>query len=238
MYDHEYTIELIKKAQRGDDEAKTSLVTENIPLVKSIVKRYLNTHIEYDDLLQIGSLGLVKAINNFDSSFNVRFSTYAVPMIMGEIKRYIRDDGAIKVSRAIKAQYIQINQFVEKYRQTNTESPTIDQIAKEIGVDEREVVFIMDSGKFPLSIYEKIDDESSIELVDKIESENTDEKMINKIMLAELIDDLEEREKKIIILRYFRDRTQSEIAEQLGVSQVQVSRLETKILEKLRKKLE
>lgn len=238
MYDHEYTIELIKKAQRGDDEAKTSLVTENIPLVKSIVKRYLNTHIEYDDLLQIGSLGLVKAINNFDSSFNVRFSTYAVPMIMGEIKRYIRDDGAIKVSRAIKAQYIQINQFVEKYRQTKTESPTIDQIAKEIGVDEREVVFIMDSGKFPLSIYEKIDDESSIELVDKIESENTDEKMINKIMLAELIDDLEEREKKIIILRYFRDRTQSEIAEQLGVSQVQVSRLETKILEKLRKKLE
>ena len=189
MYDHEYTLELIKKAQNGDNEARTTLVTENIPLVKSLIKRYLNTHIEYDDLLQIGSLGLVKAINNFDSSFNVRFSTYAVPMIMGEIKRYIRDDGAIKVSRAIKAQYIQINQFVEKFRQENSESPTIEQIANEIGVDEREVVFIMDSGKFPLSIYEKIDDESSIELIDKIESDNADEKMINKIMLAELIDE-------------------------------------------------
>lgn len=238
MYDHELTLELIAKSQAGDEEAKSTLVAENIPLVKSIIKRYLNTHIEYDDLLQIGSLGLVKAINNFDSSFNVRFSTYAVPMIVGEIKRYIRDDGAIKVSRAIKSQYIQINQYIEKYRNEHAETPSIEQIAEEIGVDTREVVFIMDSGKFPVSIYEKMDDESNIELVDKIESDNTDEKMLNKIMLTELIDMLDEREKKIIILRYFRDKTQSEIAEELGVSQVQVSRLETKILEKMRKNLE
>ena len=238
MYDHEYTLELILKAQQGDDKAKTKLVTENLPLVKSILKRYLNSHIEYEDLLQIGSLGLVKAINNFDPSFNVRFSTYAVPMIMGEIKRYIRDDGAIKVSRAIKMQYIEINKFIEQYQLENGTSPSIEQIAKSIDVDTREVVFIMDSGKFPLSLYEKIDEESQIELIDKIESENTDDKMIDKIMLNELIETLDERDKKIIILRYFRDKTQTEIATELGVSQVQISRLENKILENLRKKLQ
>ena len=238
MYDHEYTLELILKAQQGDDKAKTKLVTENLPLVKSILKRYLNSHIEYEDLLQIGSLGLVKAINNFDPSFNVRFSTYAVPMIMGEIKRYIRDDGVIKVSRAIKMQYIEINKFIEQYQLENGTSPSIEQIAKSIDVDTREVVFIMDSGKFPLSLYEKIDEESQIELIDKIESENTDDKMIDKIMLNELIETLDERDKKIIILRYFRDKTQTEIATELGVSQVQISRLENKILENLRKKLQ
>ena len=238
MYDHDKTIELIKQAQQGNEEAKTQLVTENLPLVKSILKRYLSSHIEYEDLLQIGSLGLVKAINNFDSSYNVRFSTYAVPMIMGEIKRYIRDDGAIKVSRAIKMQYIQINRFIEKYVQQNNTSPTIEEIAKEFEIDSQEVVFIMDSGKFPLSLYEKLDDESDTELIDKIESENTDDKMLDKIMLKELIDTLDERDKKIIILRYFRDKTQTEIAKELGVSQVQISRLENKILDNLRKNLE
>lgn len=238
MYEHEKTIKLITLAQQGDENAKTELVTENLPLVKSILKRYLNSHIEYDDLLQIGSLGLVKAINNFDTSFNVRFSTYAVPMIMGEIKRYIRDDGAIKVSRAIKMQYIEVNKFIEEYKQTHNNSPSIEEIAKQIGVEPRDVVFIMDSGKFPISLYEKTDEESQIELIDKIESENTDEKMINKIMLKELIENLDARDKKIIILRYFRDKTQTEIAEEMGVSQVQISRLEAKILEKLRKDLE
>lgn len=238
MYDHETTLQLIKEAQNGNEKAKTTLVTENMPLVKSIIKRYLNSHVEYDDLLQIGSLGLVKAINNFDANFNVRFSTYAVPMIMGEVKRYIRDDGAIKVSRAIKMQYITANQFIEEYRKQNSTSPTIEQIAEHLQVDTREVVFIMDSGKFPLSIYEKTDDESNIELIDKIEGDNSDEKMINKLMLKELIAELDEREKKIIVLRYFRDKTQSEIADELGVSQVQISRLESKILEKMRKRLE
>lgn len=238
MYDHNKTLELIKKAQNGDENAKTELVTENLPLVKSILRRYLNSHIEYDDLFQIGSLGLVKAINNFDPSYNVRFSTYAVPMIMGEIKRYIRDDGAIKVSRAIKMQYIEINKFIEQYQLEHGVSPSIEQIAKDIDVDTREVVFIMDSGKFPLSLYEKIDDESQVELIDKIESDNTDDKMIDKIMLNEIIETLDERDKKIIMLRYFRDKTQTEIAEELGVSQVQISRLENKILENLRKKLQ
>ncbi len=238
MYDHNKTLELIKKAQNGDENAKTELVTENLPLVKSILRRYLNSHIEYDDLFQIGSLGLVKAINNFDPSYNVRFSTYAVPMIMGEIKRYIRDDGAIKVSRAIKLQYIEINKFIEQYQLEHGVSPSIEQIAKDIDVDTREVVFIMDSGKFPLSLYEKIDDESQVELIDKIESDNTDDKMIDKIMLNEIIETLDERDKKIIMLRYFRDKTQTEIAEELGVSQVQISRLENKILENLRKKLQ
>ncbi len=238
MYDHEQTLQLIKAAQSGDEKAKTTLVTENLPLVKSIIKRYLNSHVEYDDLLQIGSLGLVKAINNFDAGFNVRFSTYAVPMIMGEVKRYIRDDGAIKVSRAIKMQYITANRYIEDYRKENGVSPTIEQIAAYLEVDSREVVFILDSGKFPLSIYEKTDEESNIELIDKIESENSDEKMINKLLLKDLIAELDEREKKIIALRYFRDKTQSEIAEVLGVSQVQVSRLESKILEKMKKRLE
>ena len=153
MIDAEKTKELILLSQSGDIEAKEILLKENIPLIKSIVKRYKGKNIEYDDLMQLGSLGLVKAINNFNPDFGVRLSTYAVPMITGEIKRFIRDDGAIKVSRALKTMSYKIGKFVEEYQQNNAKEPEISVIAKQFDIDEQEVVYILDSSKMPVSIY-------------------------------------------------------------------------------------
>jgi RNA polymerase sporulation-specific sigma factor len=234
MLSVEETTELIKKAQSGDDAAKTALLQNNLPLIKSIVKRYRNKQIEYDDLVQLGTLGFIKALNNFDSSFGVRFSTYAVPMIAGEIKRFMRDNGAVKVSRSIKAQNREINRFIEEYRQTNQKEPTVAEIAKAVKVDEQDVVFIMDSAKYPVSIYAE-NDEDGLSLADKLTSGDGGDDYFEKLVLRDIINTFDERDKRIIIMRYYRDKTQSEIAEELGVSQVQVSRLEAKILERLRK---
>lgn len=236
MLSVEETTELIKEAQKGDDGAKTALLQNNLPLIKSIVKRYQNKQIEYEDLVQLGTLGFVKALNNFNPEFGVRFSTYAVPMIAGEIKRFIRDNGAIKVSRSIKAQNQKINKFIEEYRQTEQKEPSVSEIAKHLNVDEQEVVFIMDSAKYPVSIYAEID-EDGLTLADKLCSKENNDDYIEKLVLREIIDKLDEREKKIIYLRYYRDKTQSEIAKELGVSQVQISRLEAKLLERMRKEL-
>ena len=234
MLSHDDTMLLIKKAQQGDIESAGILINQNMPLIKSIVKHYKGRqNVEYDDLIQIGSMGLVKAIRNFDTGFNVRFSTYAVPMITGEIKRYIRDDGIVKVSRSIKTLSVKISIFVDTYKNREQKEPTIAEIAKEFDISEQDVVFTMDSSKFPVSIYEKNED-SSQSLIDKIPDDSSEE-VLDKILLKEAISNLSEREKKLIIFRYFRDKTQSEVAELLGVSQVQVSRLESKILEKMRK---
>lgn len=236
MLSVEETTELIKLAQQGDDGAKTALLQNNLPLIKSIVKRYQNKQIEYDDLVQLGTLGFVKALNNFNPDFGVRFSTYAVPMIAGEIKRFIRDNGAIKVSRSIKAQNQKINKFIEEYRQKEQKEPSVSEIAAFLNVDEQEVVFIMDSSKYPVSIYAEMD-EDGLTLADKLCSKESSDDYIEKLVLREIIDKLDEREKKIIILRYYRDKTQSEIAKELGVSQVQISRLEAKLLERMKKEL-
>jgi len=230
-------MQLIREAQAGDEKAKSRLLDENMPLIKSIVKRYRNTAIEYDDLLQLGSLGLYKAIMHFNQAFGVRFSTYAVPMICGEIKRQIRDDGPIKVSRATKALALLITKYTDAFRAENGREPTIDEIAEHFKIDAYEVVFTMDSAKMPVSLYEKFDDESGGYLIDNIRTVDKTEDLIDKIMLKEYIDKLDEREKKIILLRYYRDKTQSEVAQILGVSQVQVSRLESKILAGLKEKL-
>lgn len=232
----EETTELIKKAQKGDDDAKTALLQHNLPLIKSIVRRYQNKQIEYDDLMELGTLGLIKAMNNYNLDFGVRFSTYAVPMIAGEIKRFIRDNGAIKVSRSLKAQNKLANDFIEQYRQTHENDPTIKEIADFLKVDETEVVFILDSSKYPVSIYAEIE-EDGLSLADKLASKENQDDYIEKVVLREVIDKFDERDKKIIYLRYYRDKTQSEIARILGVSQVQVSRLEAKILEKIRKEM-
>lgn len=236
MLSQEETLSLIALAKKGDDGAKTALLENNIPLIKSIVRRYQNKQIEYEDLMQLGTLGFVKAVNNFDESFGVRFSTYAVPMIAGEIKRYIRDNGAIKVSRSLKAQNQAINAFMEEYRQRNAKEPTIKDIAAYLNVEEADVVFIMDSARYPVSIYAE-KDEDGLSLEDKLCSKENHDDYIEKVVLREVIDSFEERDKKIIYLRYYRDKTQSEIAEELGVSQVQVSRLEAKIIERLKKEL-
>ncbi len=225
---------LIKMAQQGDKEAKNELINQNYPLIKSVIKRYKNKGVDYDDLFQLGCVGFVKAINNFDVSFNVKFSTYAVPMIAGEVKRFLRDDGSIKVSRALKTLSIQIKKFVESEEKLG-KSPTIGELAKKFNVDEQEIVFAMDSSIYPVSLFSKVDgDEDGACLGDCIKDESQ-ENVLDHFVLKDLIKKLDEREKLVITLRYYRDKTQSEIAKMLNISQVQVSRIENKVLKKLKK---
>lgn len=237
MLTHEQTLQLIERAKDGDETAKTALVTENMPLIKSIVKRYGNVHVEYEDLMQLGAMGLIKAVNNFDSAYNVKFSTYAVPMIAGEIKRFIRDDGAVKVSRALKTLSVKMHAYIDEYIQTNGESPSLDKLSEVFGVDKQEIVFAMDSNKYPLSIYEKFDDESSGSIIDRLPAKGNGDELIDNILLKKLLAELPEREKTVIKLRYYKDMTQSEVAKVLGVSQVQISRIESKVIGKMRKQL-
>lgn len=234
MIEHNKTLELIKIAQQGDEDALSLLVTSNMPLIKSIIKRYKSRNLEYDDLLQLGSIGLIKAVKNFDCSYNVRFSTYAVPMITGEIKRFIRDDGAIKVSRSIKLLAHKINQYIEEVKKIKSSAPTLDEIAEEFDIEKHDIAFILDSSRMPLSLYSKSEDENSLNLIDKLVNEDNTEDIIDRMLIRDIINMLPDREKKIIIYRYFRDKTQSEIASEIGISQVQISRLESKILEKIR----
>lgn len=236
MLDIDETLNLIKRAKAGDDFAKERLVTENMPLIKSIVRRYKNKLVEYEDLISLGTLGLIKAINNFNVDFGVKFSTYAVPMIAGEIKRFIRDDGAIKVSRSTKSQALEINKFIDEFRAQNERSPSIEELSTKFNIEATELVFILDSTHYPVSIYAETEDDG-LTLEDKIADSNDVNDTIDKLVIKDVISKLSERDKKIIVLRYFRDKTQSEVAKELGVSQVQVSRLETKILEKMRKEL-
>lgn len=234
MLSHEETMALIALAQQGDENATTVLLTENAPLLKSIIKRYLGKHIEYDDLYQIASIGLLKSIKNFSYEHNVRFSTYAVPMILGEIKRYMRDDGYLKVSRSIKSLSSKISKYIDEQVQTGNE-PTVEQIAQHFGVEPPDVIFAMDATKMPVSLYEKANDSDGkqTELIEHLPTDE-DKKMLDKLILKDMLGKLSPREQKIVVLRYFRDMTQGEIARKLGVSQVQVSRLENKILKKLR----
>lgn len=238
MLSFEQTNELLKRAKEGDINAKSVLVSENENLIRSIVKRFIGKGECYDDLYQIACVGFLKAINNFDLSFGVRFSTYLVPMVIGEIKRYLRDDGMIKVSRVIKMQRLKINRFVEKYKDEHMgDSPTIDEVCASLDMERSDVVIALDSVKMPLSLFEKQDDEDGMELIDKIPSSDDEDKLVDKIMLRSLIDGLPVRERKILLLRFFKDKTQSETAKAVGVSQVQVSRIEAKIMEQLKKKL-
>ncbi len=235
MLSHEETMELIAKAQQGDETATTTLLTENAPLLKSIIKRYLGKHIEYDDLYQIAGIGLLKSIKNFSYEHNVRFSTYAVPMILGEIKRYMRDDGYLKVSRSLKSLSAKITKYVDEQIKNGNENPTVEDIARHFEIEPSEVVFALDATKLPVSLYETTNDRDGkqIELIEKLPTDQ-DKKMIDKLILKDMLSKLSEREQKIVIMRYFRDMTQGEIARKMGVSQVQISRLENRILLKLR----
>lgn len=239
MLDIDTTNNLIVLAKNGDEEAKSILITENSPLIKSVIKKYLNKGIEFDDLYQLGSLGFLKAISNFDESFGVKFSTYAVPMIAGEIKRFIRDNGIIKVSRSTKQLNMKINKFIENYISIHQKSPNIDEIASEFMISEADVVYAMDSSNKPISLFSLVGDEQGKDqyLIDKIEDDNPIDKELDNELLYNIIQELPIRDQKIIILRYFRDKTQKDVANELGVSQVQVSRLESKILAKLKDKL-
>ena len=239
MLNQEQLLDYVRKAKMGDEFAKEEIFNNNIPLLKCIIRRFKGKGVEYDDLYQIASIGFLKAIKNFDESYGVKFSTYIVPMVIGEIKRFMRDNGAIKVSRTIKVLANKINKYIDNFQTIHHDSPSIEDLAKEFNITAEEVVVALDSAKLPISIYEKFDNEDDDrEMIEKMPYIDNEEKMINNIQLSEIIEKLDEREKKIVVLRFFRDKTQSEIAKSLGVSQVQVSRLESKIIDKIRAKFE
>ncbi len=240
LLSHEETIELIKKAQKGDMEAKNKLVMSNVGLVKSVLRGFTNRGYEVDDLFQIGSIGLLKAIDKFDTSYNVKFSTYAVPMIIGEIKRFLRDDGIIKVSRSLKQTANKVKYTKEALSKKLGREPTINELSEELNINKEEIVMALESSYHPEYLYDVVhqDDGNPVLLIDKVGLEEDSEgDLIDRIVLKELLSELKERDRQVIILRYFKDKTQVEVAKLLGISQVQVSRIEKRIIEEMKKKL-
>ncbi len=236
----EEVLVLIINAKAGNKQAQTILVEKNVGLVWSIVKRFQNRGYEIDDLFQIGSIGLIKAINKFDSSYNVKFSTYAVPMIIGEIKRFIRDDGIIKVSRSLKEISSRARITKEIMCKELGREPSINEIALRMNVSAEDLVMALEAGCTPESLYSTIGegDNSPILLIDRIDADNNNEvDLIDKIAIRQILDTLDARERQIIILRYFKEKTQVQIAKLLGISQVQVSRIEKKILKDIKCKM-
>lgn len=236
----ERTLALIAKAHQGDKEARNTLVEENIGLVYTIVRRFLGRGIEMEDLVQIGSIGLIKAIDKFDLSFEVRFSTYAVPMIAGEIKRFLRDDGMIKVSRPLKELAAKTGAARERLEFSLGREPTIEELAREVGASREEVAASLEAGAEVESIYRPVgrEDENGGCLMDRIAEKNSEnDRVLNRMVLTALLKDLGEQEQQIILKRYFENKTQTAIASELGISQVQVSRLEKKILRQLRERM-
>ena len=234
------TLELIKLSQEGNKEARDRVVTENVGLVWSIVRRFANRGHDMEDLFQIGSIGLIKAIDKFDTSYEVKFSTYAVPMITGEIKRFLRDDGMIKVSRSLKETAAKIRAVREQFGNTLGREPTIEELEAELNIDRDEIVMALDTGAEVESLYKTIyqGDGNPIYLIDKyIESKDESENLVDKLALREVIASLNEKEQEIIRLRYFKDKTQTDIAKELGISQVQVSRMEKRILKIMRERM-
>ena len=231
----------IEEAQKGNEKIMTKLIEENQGLIWSIVKRFNGRGYELEDLYQIGTIGFIKSIKRFDTSFDVKLSTYAVPYILGEIKRFIRDDGSVKVSRGIKELVIKIKELQEKNLKEKGKDISIIEIAKELKITKEEVALALDSLNPIVSIYDETysGDEKGINLIDKIKSDIDEaEQVINKIAIREMISNLNEREKQIIMLRYYKNNTQSQVAKIIGISQVQVSRIEKKILENMREKIQ
>lgn len=240
LLSHEETMELIEDAQNGSKEAKDILVSHNLGLIRSVLKGFMNRGYEVDDLFQIGSIGLLKAIDKFDYSFGVKFSTYAVPMIIGEIKRFLRDDGLIKVSRSLKQNAAKAKSAEERLLKSLGREPTIEEVANEVGIDKEDVIMAYEASYHPNYLYDVVheNDGSPIHLIDKISNEGEEDKdIVDNIMLKDALSKLKPRDRQVIVLRYFKDKTQTEVAKVLGISQVQVSRIEKKIIEKMRKNL-
>lgn len=235
---HESSLDLVKRAQNGDVDARNALIDKNTGLVWSVVRRFRNRNVETEDLFQIGCIGLIKAVDKFDLSFNVQFSTYAVPMILGEIRRYFRDDGIIKVSRSLKELSIKARDISEKLEQDMGRPPSIKELAEALGEEPENVIHAMDASRTPESLFKEYDDEDGSEnrLIDRIVSQDNDRESetVEKISLYSALKQLPRREKDLIWMRYYSGETQQKIAQKLGISQVQVSRLEKKILELLK----
>ena len=235
---YENKVEDILKAQSGNKEIMTKLVTENSNLIWSIVTRFKDRGYEIEDLYQIGCIGFIKSIKRFDTKYEVKLSTYAVPYILGEIKRFIRDDGPVKVSRSIKELSYKIKLIQNEYITKKGRDIQIKELAKLLKVSKEDIVIAMDSNNTVESIDRKVNDSDDLTIMDKLKSNVDQEKdIVNKITIKTLIEGLDEKSKKIIMLRYYRGKTQSQVAELLGVTQVQVSRLEKKILSSMKHKL-
>ena len=239
-YNYDQNYELLSLAKNGDNDAMNKLIEMNLPLVASISKKFLNRGYEYEDIFQVGSIGLVKAINNFNVDYDVKFSTYAVPMIIGEIKRFLRDDGMIKVSRSVKTLAKKIHFDKQELIRKLDREPTIEELSEYTGIDKEELIFAMESTTNLHYLYDTIhqDDGAPVLLIDKL-SEEADESfdIVSKIALKEAINELDTKSKQVIVLRYFKDKTQNQVAKMLGISQVQVSRIEKRVLLAMREKL-
>lgn len=236
----DHTIALIQKSHDGDEEARARLVEENTGLVWCIVKRFYGRGTEAEDLFQIGSIGLLKAIDKFDISYDVKFSTYAVPMISGEIKRFLRDDGMIKVSRSLKELSYKAFFAKEKLQDKLGREPDLEELAVFLEIDKEELVMAMEAGGEVESLHKPIyqKDGNEIQLMDKLaEEEGKEEEVLNHMLLNQLLGELGKEERQLLYMRYFADKTQTEIGREMGISQVQVSRMEKRILKTLRDKV-
>lgn len=232
-------MELLKKAKTGDQDAREKLISGNLRLVLSVVQKFVNRGENLDDLFQVGCIGLIKAIDNFDPNQNVRFSTYGVPMIIGEIRRYLRDNNSIRVSRSMRDIAYKAMQVKERLMGETLKEPTVEEIAKEMGMKKEDVVLALESIVEPISLYEPVysDGGDTIYVMDQVGDKNDDTNWLEEISIKEAISRLSGREKKILSLRFFEGKTQMEVAGEIGISQAQVSRLEKGALDRIKKQI-
>ena len=237
---NEETQELLRRSKAGDKQAREELIQGNLRLVLSVIHKFSNRGENVDDLFQVGCIGLIKAIDNFNTDLDVRFSTYGVPMIVGEIRRYLRDNSTIRVSRAMRDTAYKVLQAKEAYMAKHQKEPTVEEIAQILGIKREDVVFAMDAIVDPVSLYEPVysDSGDTICVMDQVrDSKNTDENWLEQIALREAIAKLSDREKRILSLRFFQGKTQMEVSTEVGISQAQVSRLEKGALNKIKEEL-
>ena len=237
---NEETTELLKRSSKGDKAAREALINGNLRLVLSVIQKFTGRGENLDDLFQVGCIGLMKAIDNFDINLNVRFSTYGVPMIIGEIRRYLRDNSTIRVSRSMRDTAYRVLQAKERLTNETQKEPDAEEIAKALGIRREDVVFAMDAISDPVSLYEPIysDGGESICVMDQIsDTKNTDESWLEQIALTDAIAALNDREKKILAMRFYDGKTQMEVASEVGISQAQVSRLEKNAISQIKKNL-
>ncbi len=231
-------VELLKKIREGDKNARSELINGNLRLVLSVIQRFTNRGENLDDLFQVGCIGLIKAIDNFDVNQNVRFSTYAVPMIIGEIRRYLRDNNSVRVSRSLRDTAYHAMQIKERLTNENQKEPTVEEIAKEMNIKKEEVVMALEAIVEPVSLYEPLynDGGDTIYVMDQVGDSNSDDNWIDEIVFKQSIEKLSDREKKILSMRFMQGKTQTEVAREIGISQAQVSRLEKSAINNIKNK--
>ena len=234
---HEEMQRLLRQAKEGDEQARQDLIAGNLRLVLSVIQKFANRGENVDDLFQVGCIGLIKAIDNFNIDLDVRFSTYGVPMIVGEIRRYLRDNSTMRVSRAMRDTAYKVLQAKEAYMAQHQREPTVEEVAEILGIKREEVVFALDAILEPVSLYEPVysDSGDTVCVMDQVrDNKNTDEMWLERIALKEAVARLGERERKILSMRFFQGKTQMEVSNEIGISQAQVSRLEKNALKKIR----